>query len=184
MAMIGYFDVFPEKRTTELRTVTFSDEPADALLPNGLFIFTEYFCTNLECDCQRVIVKVYFVRSLSAPPDEVATISYSWNPSSDAMGKTPTAGLPNPFLDPLHYQAPCAPELTDFWSEMIKRDKAYASRLERHYHEIRAAIGQPGEQWSGGGLSSPAARKKSLRPPTKPKRTSRKRQSARARKRK
>ena len=79
----GYFDVFPEKRTTELRTATFANGNADDPLPDGTFIFTEYFCTDLRCNCQRVLVKVFHTRSEDAPAAEVATISYSWNPSTD-----------------------------------------------------------------------------------------------------
>ena len=37
MAMLGYFDVFPEKRTTELRTAVFTDGSADDSLPDGTF---------------------------------------------------------------------------------------------------------------------------------------------------
>jgi len=60
--MLGYFDVFPDKSRTELRTATFQDGTADDPLPNGTFIFTEYFCTDLKCDCQRVLVKVFHAR--------------------------------------------------------------------------------------------------------------------------
>ena len=92
--------------------------------------------------------------------------------------------MPNPFLDPLHRQAPYASELLDFWSTMIKRDKAYASRLERHYDEIRAEIGRTEEQWDGSQLSSHEAQKSPFRPLTKRERTARKRLLARVRKRK
>ena len=128
MAMRGYFDVFPEKTTTELRTVTFADGNADGNaddpLCDGTFLFTEYFCTDLRCNCQRVLVKVFHVRSEDTPPDEVATINYSWDPSTDEMWARLNLDIPNPFLDPLHRQAPYASELFDFWCEMIERDKA------------------------------------------------------------
>jgi hypothetical protein len=184
MAMLGYFDVFPEKRTTELRTATFTDSNADDLLPDGMFVFTEYFCTDLTCDCQRVLVKVFRARSEDAPPEEVATISYSWNPSADETWEHLNADLPNPFLDPLHQQAPFASELLDFWRTMIKRDRAYATRLQRHYGEIRAEIGTTQEQWDGSHLSSNDGQKGSFRPLTKRERTARKRLLARAHKRK
>ena len=184
MAMQGYFDVFPEKRTTELRTATFADGKADDPLPDGTFLFTEYFCTDLRCDCQRVLVKVFLARSEDAPPDEVATISYSWNLSTDETWGLVNSDMPNPFLDPLHRQAPYASELFDFWSTMIKRDKAYASRLERHYDEIRAELGRTGEEWDRSHMSSHDAQKSLFRPLTKRERTARKQRLARARKRK
>ena len=124
MAMLGYFDVFPEKRTTELRTATFEDGTADDMLPDGMFLFTEYFCTDPKCDCQRVVVKVFHARSENARPDEVATISYGWNPSSDDIAKKLIPGMPNPFLDPFHRQVSYAAELLQFWSTMIERDSS------------------------------------------------------------
>ena len=66
-AMHGYFDVFPEKRATELRTAIFVDGNADDPLPDGTFLFTEYFCTDARCNCQRVLVKVFHARSEDAP---------------------------------------------------------------------------------------------------------------------
>ncbi len=67
---------------------------------------------------------------------------------------------------------------------MIQRDKAYASRLERHYDEIRAEVGRTEEEWDGSHLSSHDAQKSPFRPLTKRERMARKRRLARARKRK
>ena len=141
MTMRGYFDVFPNRTTTELRTAEFSnDDPHDSL-SGGTFVFTEFFCTDQHCDCQRVLIKVFRAKSVNdAHPEEVATISYSWNPNSDETWSVLNSDMPNPFLDPFHRQAPYASELLDFWMAMIQRDSAYASRIERHYREIRAEV--------------------------------------------
>ena len=77
MAMQGYFDVFPEKRTTELRTAIFADGNADDPLPDGTFLFTEYFCTDPRCNCQRVLVKVFHaarrtLRRMKSPRSAIA----------------------------------------------------------------------------------------------------------------
>jgi len=183
MAMQGYFDIFPEKWSTEVRTATFENGDADDSLPGGTFIFTEYFCTDPKCDCQRVLVKVFHARSEDAHPDEVATISYTWNPSSDGIWETVKSDMPNPFLDPLHRQVSYASELLDFWSTMIERDKAYASRIQRHYDEIRAEIGRTEEEGDQRHSTNHAAHKSSDRPLTKRDRKARKRRLARARKR-
>jgi len=183
MALYGYFDVFPEKRRTELRTASFENGNADDPLCDGTFLFTEYFCTDLKCDCQRVLVKVLHVRSEDARPDEVATISYSWNPNSDGIWKAVNSDMPNPFLDPFHRQVTYASELLDFWNTMIERDKAYASRIQRHYEEIRAEIGWSEEEWDPRHSTSHEAPKSPVRPLTKRERKARKRRLARARKR-
>ena len=57
--MLGYFDHFKEKIATELRTTTFlGGENAVDSIPEGKFLFTEYFCTDPACKCERVLVKV------------------------------------------------------------------------------------------------------------------------------
>jgi len=186
--MLGYFDVFPDKTKTELRTVTLSPVNAGEVDPlEGTFLFTEYFCTDPDCDCQRVLVKVFRVESLDERPVEVATISYSWKPNSDETWTKINSEMPNPFLDPFHRQAPYADELLDFWSEMMDRDSAYASRIQRHYDEIRAEVGtEDGEapqQWA-----QPSTGNKTLeilsRPLTKQSRKVRQKRLVNARKRK
>lgn len=147
MAILCYFDVFPEKTKTELRTATIVDGSPNDTLPIGTYIFTEYYCTDPDCNCQRVLVKVFHARSESARPEEVATISYSWNPKSDEIWEIVHGDMPNPFLDPFHRQAEYAPVLLNLWNSMIEYDKAYALRLRRHYDEIRSEHGwAKGEQ--------------------------------------
>lgn len=184
MTMQGYFHVFPEKRTTELRTATFVDCTADDVLPNGIFLFTEYYCTDLTCNCQRVLVKVLYAPSKDASLTEVATIGYTWNRDPDATWAFVNSDMPNPYLDPLYRQAPYASELLQFWRAMVKRDKVYASRLERHYDEIRAEVGRTEEKREGGRMPSHKAQKGPFRRPTKREQLARKRLLARARKRK
>jgi hypothetical protein len=71
----------------------------------------------------------------------------------------------------------------EFWTAMIERDKAYALRLQHHYDEIRAEVGEPAENWvrpqsprdAGGATTGP--------PRTKRMRKARKQLLARARRR-
>ena len=148
MELTGYFDVFPDKTRTELRTAQFTrDNGTLDVLVGGTFVFTEYFCTDLACQCQRVLVKVFRAASEDACPEEVATFSYSWNPGGDTIWSEVNSEMPNPFLDPFHRQAPYAEELLEFWTEMIARDKPYALRLQRHYDEIRAEVGTSSGNW-------------------------------------
>jgi hypothetical protein len=184
MELLGYFDVFPDKTRTELRTVTFTrDSGTRDVLVGGTFIFTEYFCTDPACHCERVLVKVLRAASEEARPEEVATISYSWNPDSDAIWSKVNSKVSNPFLDPFHRQAPYAEDLLDFWMTMIERDKAYALRLQRHYDEIRAEVGTPAETWGRPQPPSDADDATTGPPRTKRMRKARKQLLARARRR-
>lgn len=138
--MYGYYDLFPDKIETELRTAYFPDEP-DLPFPAGMYAFFEYYCTDLSCHCQRLIVKVRYMVEPGAPPDEVATISYTWNESAASLSKGILPEPSNPFLDPFHRQAAYADELMDFWYDMLCRDDNYADRLKRHYAELRREYG-------------------------------------------
>jgi hypothetical protein len=142
--MLAYYAFFPAKIETELRTATFVGAYRENEIPSGTYLFTEFYCTDTKCDCQRLLVKVLRVRSEHERPEDVATISYTWNAHPDGTWAAVTAGMPNPFLDPFHYQARYAEQLLDFWSDMVARDHGYAERLQRHYHELRAAVGQAG----------------------------------------
>ena len=135
--MISYFDLFPQKAQSELRTVRFPPDLED--FPPGLFIFTEFYCPDLDCDCQRVLIKV--LRDSGPDVEEVATINYCWQPDTDPLWARLNAEQGNPFLDPLHPQAPYAGRLLDFWSQMVVGDRAYAARLQRHYGELREQAG-------------------------------------------
>ncbi|MHB8969408.1 MAG: hypothetical protein ACYC3X_20050 [Pirellulaceae bacterium] len=176
--MLGYFDFFPEKTRTELRTAIFLDEDhgegQDDSIPMGTYIFTEYFCTDPRCDCQRVLVKVLRAESESSRPEDVATISYTWNKDPNGIWSMLTVGMPNPFLDPFHTKTNYADELLDFWHDMVERDTAYADRIERHYHELRSAHPQPSDMSQ---MAPGTARRAVITTPmlTKPERRARKR---------
>ena len=138
--MHSYFGCFPGKAKTELRTVTFTGLPGDPIPPGG-YLFDEYFCTDRKCHCQRVIIKVLRAENFDARPEEVATISYTWNLEPDKTWAAVNQDMPNPFLDPLHRQARYAVDLMDFWNDRIVRDPAYLERIKRHYDELRAVYG-------------------------------------------
>jgi hypothetical protein len=141
MSVIGYFEAFPQKSQTELRTVTFTEDRE--CIPPGIYVFTEYFCTDLNCNCQRVMIKVLNPKSESdRNPREVATISYTWSPGEDEAWRETNSEFANPFLDPFHRQSVFANELLEFWNVMVVRDQRYAQRLKTHYHELRDKFGK------------------------------------------
>lgn len=152
MAVIGYFEVFPAKARTELRLATFP--PGQSAIPAGTYLFCEYFCTDLSCNCERVMIKVLNPRSeADRNPREVATISYSWGGEKDSPFQDLDLDVPNPFLDPLHHQAPFADELLEFWNDMVEKDVVYAKRLRTHYAELRKKLGKSEERKASFGLS-------------------------------
>lgn len=141
--MLAYFDLFPEKCATELRTVQFAEDET-LPFPPGLYVFTEFFCSDLSCDCRRVLIRALHVPQPEVKPKEVATISYCWHDSPDVLWKDVIGDSPNPFLDPFHRQASYADQLMEFWHDMFTRDANYAARVQQHYAELRRAHGRHG----------------------------------------
>ena len=165
--LLGYFDVFPEKCDSEMRVAYVLDD--DMRMPPGSYVFTEYYCPDLSCDCKRVLIKVLHISGPEAKPKDVATISYTWDQAGYWLWMGRKDDEANPFLDPLHPQASCATELLEFWREMLRKDRKYARRLRTHYDELRRAHGQVGGMESDQSLmtaqiaESPAEKKRRYR---------------------
>ena len=140
-----YFDHFPEKADTELRICVMFGRDS---IPDSGYIFFEFFCTNLDCDCDRVLIKVIQIDPHSTQKREVATFGYTWKTVPDELSKAIELSeeidgkLPNPYLDPLHQQSAFAQDLMDVWEQMLQNDEAYAQRIIRHYGELRASHGR------------------------------------------
>ncbi|MCA9232950.1 MAG: hypothetical protein KDA57_20050 [Planctomycetales bacterium] len=79
-----YFERFPKKAQSELRSLTVLPG-SDIPLPPGTYAFLEFYCTDRSCDCCRVIVKV--LHDTGGQPAEVATISYSWADSDEIWAR-------------------------------------------------------------------------------------------------
>src|SRR4029077_17739795 len=96
----------------------------------GEYAFVEAYCTDPDCDCERVMLNV-----VEREQGIVATISYGFNPSkTQAWFKGP-----NPFLDPLNRQSPYAEEILALFKEIVL-DQAYEERLKRHYGMVKEAV--------------------------------------------
>ena len=95
MPMRDFFWAFPKLAASELRTLTVAGGSASPL-PADRYAFVEHYCDERGCDCRRVTLSVFAERQ-GTP---VASINFGFDSAH------PMAG---PFLDPLHAQAPYAP---------------------------------------------------------------------------
>jgi hypothetical protein len=148
--VISYFSLFPEKCATELRTAAF---PNNRDMPSGTIIFNEYFCPDLNCNCERVLIGCEQVLAEGSVPKPYATISYSWNTQPDASWRK-LLDEGNPFIDPFHPNKKFAKNLMDFWFHMYERDTKYRERILRHYHELRNSIGDKYTTPDGSGMTA------------------------------
>jgi len=131
MAMLAFFERFGDLAFEETRVVTV---PPGKAVPAGVYGLLEFYCTDDNCDCRRVIIQI--VRKNSA--DKVcATISYGWEDAAFyrkwSPGTEGGAEWSGPTLDPLNTQSAYAEGFLSMFKHVVLRDKSYVDRLKRHY---------------------------------------------------
>lgn len=126
MMFESFFDEFPDLMSTEVRYLKFLNSPTDSrsLIPKGRYEFFEFFCSNVNCDCKKAIIKVMSYELNKS----WAIIRYGWG-----------AGRRKPEfqLDPGNVDDPLSNEFLEFFKEMIRRDQHYAARIEKHYLQFK-----------------------------------------------
>src|SRR5512142_1112519 len=89
--MIPFHSVLPELAQREVRCVHVGVSPdpaAEAALPADEYVYLEFYCDDLTCDCRRVLLQVIS----KAQPDKVfASINYGWDKESFYRKKMPWA---------------------------------------------------------------------------------------------
>lgn len=146
MGMLAFAAKFGELAFKETRSVTV---PAGNPMPAGEYGFLEYYCTDENCDCRRLIIRVFDQHS----GDKVwATISYGWE--NAAFYRKWSPGTDNaeewsrPTLDPINPQSKYAEYFLALFGQMIQ-DQAYVNRLKRHYKMFRNFRRPPGRASTG-----------------------------------
>ena len=127
MAFDLFHKFFPDVAEKETRTLYITEGPG---IPAGEYAFIDAYCTDPDCDCERVMLNVV-ERKLGI----VATISYGFNPAKTRA----FFDGPNPFLDPLNRQSDYAEEILALFEEIVL-DEVYEERLERHYRMVKEAV--------------------------------------------
>jgi hypothetical protein len=131
MYLEPFYKFFPDVADEETRTLFIDEGPG---IPAGEYVFVDAYCTDPDCDCQRVMLNV-----IERKRGIVATISYGFNPA-----KIPAyLEEPNPFLDPLNPQSEYAEELLALFQEVVLDDE-YEERLKRHYRMVKDAVRSQG----------------------------------------
>lgn len=131
MGMLAFFERFGDLAFEETRVVTV---PPGKALPAGVYGLLEFYCTDDDCDCRRVIIRIVSENSA----DKVcATISYGWEDAAFYRKWSPgTEGAAEwfgPTLDPLNSQSAHAGAFLSLFKHVVLQDKSYVDRLKRHY---------------------------------------------------
>lgn len=152
--MRAFYSVCLETAVRETRTVFV---PADRDgLPAGHYVFHEYYCDDLSCDCRRVTIMVMRAGD-EEMTEPLATISYGWDTLAHYRKwsrETDPAYLremASATLEPLMPQSSYSEGLLELFEECLENDPALKRRFHRHYLEFRMAVRGPVRRPPGGG---------------------------------
>ena len=142
--MTPFHSLLPELAQREVRcvhlgaTTETTPEPA---LPADEYIYLEFYCEDLNCDCRRVFLQVI---SKGQPGKVFASIGYGWEKESFYRKRMPwnpdeAKGTVQGELDPLNEQSEFAQDFLDLFQRVVL-DEPYRLRLRRHYRLFREEL--------------------------------------------
>jgi hypothetical protein len=142
--MTPFHSLLPELAQREVRcvhlgaTTETTPEPA---LPADEYIYLEFYCEDLNCDCRRVFLQVI---SKGQPGKVFASIGYGWEKESFYRKRMPwnpdeAKGTVQGELDPLNEQSEFADDFLDLFQRVVL-DEPYRLRLRRHYRLFREEL--------------------------------------------
>ncbi len=111
-------------------------------LPPGEYAFYEWYCSNADCDCRRVLLQVI---SPQLQRGVLATINYGWESAAFYtrwMHGDKQAGreITSASLDPLHPQSELADALLKGFRDYVRLDSFYPQQLQSHYEIFKRTL--------------------------------------------
>jgi hypothetical protein len=123
--MIPFHSIFPELAQREVRCVHVGTPP-DGVPDMGLradeYVYVEYYCEDLDCDCRRVFLQVIAKKQ---PGKVFASISsYGWENERFYRRKMPwnpdeAIGTVRRELDPMNEQSEFAGDFLDLFKTVV-----------------------------------------------------------------
>ena len=116
--------------------------PAPGLpgVPPGNYVLREFYCTEPECDCRRLLVQFLPLRGRTKI---AASINYGWEKPSFYEGWSGDARMSREMaratLEPLAEQGPHARPFLQLFEQAIK-NPAVVERFRGHYRMVKAAL--------------------------------------------
>jgi hypothetical protein len=133
------FDHFlPEIARAEMRLL---EVPEGAGVPAGKYLLREYYCTEPDCDCRRVVVAV-------TPFDQVeesvaVTVSFGWERQKYYKKWTRVPGMwrgmSGAILEPLAAQGPHAKRFLEIFKHAVQ-DHLLVAAFRRHYALVKEIV--------------------------------------------
>ena len=146
--MIPFHSLLPEVAQREVRCLHLEASPdstAELELPADEYLYVEYYCDDLDCDCRRVLIEII---AANQPNKIFATISYGWEKEKFYRKRIPwdpesAKGTVRGELDPLNEQSEFAEDFLELFKQFVL-DEPYRLRLRRHYQMFREELARRG----------------------------------------
>lgn len=126
MNMVQLNDLLP---LSERETYwTFYGEDHEGLPKDAVYVIFEYYCSNVECDCQRLIADVMQIGSDGEHIEKsLAIINYNWSSKKTAC---------YPTLEEKSPQTTLALRLLEAYKKFIHCDE-YLDRIKHQYANVK-----------------------------------------------
>ena len=140
--MIPFHKVLPELAQREVRCVHIGEDPNGVSpLPADEYVYMEFYCDDLSCDCRQVYFQVI---SRKQPGKIFASINYGWEKEAFyrkrlAWDPAPAREMVRGELDPINEQSEFAEDFLDLFKRVVL-DEPYRLRLRRHYRLLREEV--------------------------------------------
>lgn len=142
MSFQAFHELLPEIAEDETRSITILDS-IPGKPPHGQYMFIEFFCTELDCDCRNVMIVVFHVEK----ERQVARLRYCWGTKSyyDKIDLDFKEDVPGVFVDSGalnlygEYFANLLKEMC-YGNTSSKNETEFAKRLKRHYRQFREQL--------------------------------------------
>lgn len=125
-----------EARLLEVKT------PNAGVTP-GRYLLREFYCTEPDCDCRRVLVQFL---PMDGPPQVAASINYGWEKAKyyRKWSRDPDLWreMAGPTLERFAEQGPDAPRFLKIFHHIIK-DHMLVAAFRRHYRLVKDKVRPP-----------------------------------------
>lgn len=153
--MTSFHSLFPELAMREVRCLHFG--PGQSL-PAGEYIYLEFYCEDLDCDCRRMFLQVI---SPNESGRVLASINYGWEKESFYRKRMPydpeaAPALVKGELDPINEQSEFAELLLKAFQQFVL-DETYRLRVRRHHRLFREELARRAKAASADSAAGNAA---------------------------
>jgi len=144
--MKPFHSLFPELAQKEVRCIVVGpgeepDPEPEPTLPPGKYVFCEYYCDDLECDCRQAFFRVY---DEAKPTKTLASLSVGWEDEAFYRklfdgDRESAAAVVRGIADPINNQSKYTEDIMDLFQRFVKTTP-YLLRLRRHYKLFREEV--------------------------------------------